>query len=271
MRSAHAPAVVLAVLTLLALRPPASAASDVVVGSEQKRTYDCAGGTATITGGYNVVTFRNCTTVTVKGGDNTVDAGLADTIEVRGADNTVTWTERADGRRPRIANRGGDNVITSRKAPAGTTAAPPASAPAARPAPAHTGSAPADTTGRVLITPDGVKVQGSEGSVTVGAGGTVTIKENPSGGKIRVDQDKSKGSYDCKGASAVVNGDHNELTFRNCDQLAVNGHFNTVDVRGVAGVTLNGGDNKLLWEEAADGSRPKITDNGRGNTVTGKR
>ena len=248
------------------------AASDIVVGSNQRRTYDCRGGSATVEGGLNVVTFRNCTEITVEGGDNTIDAGLVDVLEVSGADNKITWTESADGRRPRITNEGLGNVISSKRAAAGTVRPP---------APAS-GAAPAD---RVTISGDGVKVQGSGGSVTVGTehGGTITIKEEPAGasrsggraapaaGKIRIDQDGRKEDHDCRGASAVVNGDRNDLTFRNCDQVTLNGNANIVAVRAVKTVLVNGGDNKLTWEQADDGSRPKITDNGRGNTVSGKR
>ena len=262
MRSARA-AVILAAGPFLAGAAVSLAASDVVVGSNQKRTYDCRGGTATVEGGDNVVTFRNCVTVIVEGGDNTIDAGLAEVIEVPGADNRVTWTESADGRRPRIVNAGEGNVITSKKGAAGTSRS---SAPPAR------RSAPED---RITITGEGVKVQGDGGTVTVGGagGGTVTIRQDPpaAAGKIRIDHDGRKADHDCRGGSAVINGDRNELSLRNCDQVTVNGDANRVSVRAVATVLLNGGDNTLAWEEAADGSRPKITDNGRGNTVSGKR
>lgn len=272
MSTARVSAALFVAATGLAAGPSSVAASDVVVGSDQRKTYDCRGGSATVEGGFNVVTFRNCVTVTVEGGENTVDAGLAETIEIEGGDNRITWTERADGRRPRIANKGTDNVISSRPPPAG--AAPAAAtrpAPAAAPRPAT--PRPAD---RVTITSDGVKVQGAEGTVTVGGagGGTVTIKQAPSGaaaGKIRIDEDGRKADHDCRGGSALVNGDGNDVVLRNCDRVTVNGNGNAVAVRAVAVVLINGGDNKLVWEEAADGSRPRITDNGRGNTVSGKR
>jgi hypothetical protein len=268
MRSTRTPAFALFTILLLAGGPrAASAASDVVVGSEEKRTYDCAGGAATVEGGFNVVTFRNCASINVKGGDNTIDAGLADTIEVDGADNKITWTERPDGRRPRIVEKGTDNVITSKRAPAGKASAAPA--PARRPAP------PPAAAGSVTITGNGVKVEGSEGSVTVGAGGTVSIREKDSGapraaGRFRVDGNGGKATHDCHGGSAIVNGDGNELRFENCDLLTVNGNANRLSVRAVMAVLLNGGDNTLGWAEA-DGKGPKITDHGSGNTVTGKR
>lgn len=249
------------------------AGPDIVVGSNERKTYDCRGGSATVEGGFNVLTFRNCTEITVDGGDNTIDAGVVDAIEVSGADNRITWTESADGRRPRITNEGRGNVISSKRAAAGTVRVPAPTAPA--------------PTGRVTISGDGVKVQGAGGTVTVGTegGGTITIKEEgsagasrrssgraaPAAGKIRIDQDGRKEDHDCRGASAVVNGDSNDVTFRNCDQVTLNGNANAVAVRAVQSVLINGGDNKLTWELADDGSRPRITDNGRGNTVSGKR
>ena len=219
MRPARVSAAMIVAATsyLTAERSVLLAASDIVVGSDQTRTYDCRGGSATVQGGFNVLTLRNCTKVMVDGGDNTIDAGVVDAIEVAGADNRITWTESSDGRRPRIINDGEGNVIVS------------------KPAAASSGQAA------------------------------------PAAGKIRIDQDRQRGSHDCRGASAVVNGDTNDLSFRNCDQVSVNGDANAVAVRGVQSVLINGNDNKLTWELAEDGSRPRITDNGRGNTVSGKR
>jgi len=265
MRSARAAAAILAAGSYLTAGPPVSlAASDIVVGSNQKTTYDCRGGSATVEGGFNVISFRNCIAITIEGGDNTIDAGMVEAIEVSGADNKITWTESADRRRPRITNEGLGNVISSKRGVAGTARAPASSAPR---------TAPPD---RVTISGEGVKVQGAGGTVTVGAagGGTVTIKPDRAAGvagKIRIDDDGRKEDHDCRGASAVVNGDRNDLTLRNCDQVTVNGNANTVAVRAVGAVLINGGDNRLSWEQAADGRRPRITDNGRGNTVSGKR
>jgi hypothetical protein len=269
MRSARA-AAILAAATCLWAGP--AEPSDVVVQSDQRRTYDCAGGTATVEGGFNDVTFRNCVAVIVKGGENKIDAGLADTIEILGGDNRVTWTERADGTRPRINNAGTENVITSRRAAAaGNT---PAASATTRPAPSRAASPRPSSEGRVTIGADGVKVQGPDGTVTVGGTGGVTIQQAPpaaGAGKIRIDGDNRKSDHDCRGGSASVNGDHNDVTLRNCDLVTVNGSDNTVSVRGAATITINGGDNKVRWQAAADGSRPKITDNGDGNTISGPR
>src|SRR5574341_978757 len=103
-------AMIIAATSYLTAERPVLLASDIVVGSDQRRTYDCGGGSATVRGGFNVLTLRNCTRLIVDGGDNTIDAGVVDAIEVAGADNKITWTESADGRRPRIANEGEGNV-----------------------------------------------------------------------------------------------------------------------------------------------------------------
>ena len=265
----HASGVLAAVLFLA----PCASPADIVVGSDQRRTYDCRGGSATVEGGFNEISFRGCVAIVVNGGENTIDAGLAERIDVVGGDNRITWTERADGTRPRITNAGTDNVITSRPAPAGASAsAAPAPPRSASPRPASPRPA---SPGQITITNDGVKVQGAGGSVVVGGpgGGTVTIKQEPPGGagRIRVDGDDGKADHDCGGGSAAVNGDRNHVTLRNCDQVTVNGSANIVSVRKVAALTINGGDNKITWERAPDGSRPRIADNGTGNTVTGKR
>jgi hypothetical protein len=261
--------IVAAAASLTAGAAVAWAAPDIVVRSNENKTYDCRGGSLTVEGGFNVLTLRNCSELIVNGGENTIDAGVLDAIEVAGADNKITWTESPDGRRPRITNEGEGNVIASKRAAAGATAK----------APAPTSTAPkTESTSRVTVAGDQVKVQGPDGSVTVGAGGSVTLKEGTAdasttsaAGRIRVDQDGRRETLDCRGASAVVNGDKNVLTFSNCDQVSVNGQGNSVAVRGVQAVMINGNDNTLTWEPAADGSRPRVTDNGRGNTVSGKR
>lgn len=222
-------AMILAAASYLTAGPSVSlAAPDIVVGSNESKTYDCRGGSLTVEGGSNVISLRNCTELIVDGGDNTIDAGVVDAIEVSGGDNKITWSESADGRRPKITNGGEGNVIVSKRAAAGTVKAP-----------APSSSAPA------------------------GAAGAA--------GKIRIDKDGLRDAYDCRGGSALVNGDRNELSFRNCDQISLNGSANIVAVRAVKAVLVNGDDNKLTWELAEDGSRPRITDNGKGNTVSGKR
>ncbi len=259
----------------LAGAPLASlAASDVVVGSNQNRAYDCRGGVATVDGGFNVLTLRNCSELVVNGGDNTIDAGVVERIRVTGADNRITWTESADGRRPRIVNEGLGNTIASKRATGGA-AAPKAAAP---PSAAPKAGAPKDRVtvtedkDKVTISGDQVKVEGPDGSVTVKADGTVAIREAPgqaapAGDALRIEDDELRQSYDCRGRSAVVNGDRNDLTFRNCSQVSVTGDGNVVDVRAVQAVELSGDGNTLTWEPAEDGSRPRIHDTGTGNTV----
>lgn len=252
----------------------APAPPEIRVHGDEHKTYDCRGGSITIDGGSNVLTLRNCSRVVVDGGENTIDAGYVDAIEISGAENRVTWWERADGRRPRITNDGDDNVIVSRQPPAG--AAAPAAAPAPAPAPVAGATTVKSGTAQVTVSGDKVKVDGGSASVSVAGDGTITIQEGkttPAGAalKLRVDKDGLKETHDCRGGSALVNGDRNELTFSNCSQLSVNGSGNVVAVRGGGVVAINGDDNKLTWEPAADGSRPRITDNGKGNTVTGKR
>ncbi|HET7293926.1 MAG TPA: DUF3060 domain-containing protein [Vicinamibacteria bacterium] len=263
-------ALLFAATALVTGRPASLAASDVVVGSNQNKTYDCRGGTATVDGGFNVLTLRNCSELVVNGGDNTIDAGVVERIRITGADNRITWTEAADGRRPRIANEGLGNVITSKRAapdPAGAAKAPaPGTAPPQGPAPRD----------RVTISGDQVKVEGAEGSVTAKADGTVVLKGGtdeapPAGESIRIEQDGLRQAYDCRGGNAAVNGDRNDLSFRNCSQVAITGDANVVAVRAVQAVQLSGDGNTLTWERAEDGSRPRISDTGTGNSVKAKR
>jgi len=253
------------------------ALSDIVVRSKENKAYDCRGGALTVEGGFNVLTLRNCTRLSVDGGENTIDAGVVDEIEVSGAGNKITWAETPDGRRPRITNEGEGNVIVSRRAAAGDVAR--SSAPSG---PAPSGTAPSRPAGSSQVSVSGhqVKLQDPDGSITVGADGSVTLKDGSPGsaaqgagaaGKVRFDKDGLKEVYDCRGAGALVNGDRNDLTLRNCNQISVNGNANVLAVRAAQSVLINGDDNKLTWEPADDGSRPRITDNGKGNTVTSKR
>lgn len=270
MRTVRLSAILIAASYLAAGTSVSLAAPDIVVRSKENKTYDCRGGALTVEGGFNVLTLRDCSQLTVDGGDNTIDAGVVDAIEVSGAGNKITWSESPDGRRPRITNAGEGNVIVSKRAAAGAVVRSPApSGPAA--------------SSQVTASGGQVKVQGPDGSVTVGADGTITLKDGSAGsaggssgqaagavGKIRIDKDGLKQVYDCRGGSALVNGDRNELSLRNCNQISLNGSANVVVVRAAQSVLINGDDNNVTWEPADDGSRPRITDNGKGNTVNGK-
>jgi len=98
-------------VSIVAEGDPDDHADIVVDEGDLKRTYDCHGGSATVNGGGNDLTFRNCQTITINGAENTVDAGAVRRLLIHGTDNKVTWAAGTDGSRPSISNRGESNVV----------------------------------------------------------------------------------------------------------------------------------------------------------------
>jgi len=238
---------------------PAVAARPVAVaGTGVTETHDCAGGDASVAGDSNTVTLRNCENVRVMGESNSVDAGTASTITVLGAHNNVTWTRGA--REPKVSNLGVSNSVAEG---VGTGKSG-----------AHTASAKSHgsdvvvsgSSGSVTVDRNGaVNIGGDGGSVSVDPSGSVSVRPSAKGDLI-LDDDNRTSTRDCGGAGAVVNGDSNTLTFRNCTSIVVNGDRNTIDAGTVESVHLNGDANTVSWR----GTRPRIEDLGHRNTVGGK-
>jgi hypothetical protein len=88
------------------------AGSITVMENDQERTYDCAGGTATIQGNDNVLTLRNCPELVVNGNNNaiTLQTGVK-LIRALGNGNGITWSQGLGGQAPRIESLGSKNDI----------------------------------------------------------------------------------------------------------------------------------------------------------------
>jgi hypothetical protein len=89
------------------------AGSVTVIENDQERTYDCAGGTATIQGNDNVLTLRNCPELIVNGNSNTLTLqGGVRLIRALGNENQITWSEGVGGKVPNVETLGSGNNIS---------------------------------------------------------------------------------------------------------------------------------------------------------------
>jgi len=251
-----------------------------VLESNLTRSYDCHGGNGSVNGNNNSLTFRNCAGVVVNGNYNVIDAGVVASLTTIGNGNKVSWTTSTDGRQPKIANLGTNNTISSKSA--GETAAPKPAAPAG--APPQTSGTSATGASSTTITPGGVTTSNGSSTVQIGANGlTVTSPVRPAAaatqqaggtsgasGSLSVMNNNLHQDADCSGGVALVGGNSNTLTLRNCSVITVNGNDNSVTAVGAASLVLNGNQNQIQWTENADGSRPKVVDHGNGNRVARK-
>jgi hypothetical protein len=87
----------------------------------------------------------------------------------------------------------------------------------------------------------------------------------PAWASIVVNGNNADRTHDCGGDSAVVNGNRNQLKFRNCASLTVNGNDNAVDGGEVDTITVMGSGNRVTWS----GDKPTIVNLGRNNSVGG--
>ena len=124
----------LAMLVVMAFLTPHAVAGSVVVDKNNvTKTYDCAGGAASINGNRNILTLSNCSQVSVAGNynqitlsgdspdlsvpgnDNHVVAGNVKKISTLGNKNIVTWTSPKEDEKPSILNPGTGNSISRLK------------------------------------------------------------------------------------------------------------------------------------------------------------
>jgi hypothetical protein len=82
-------------------------------------------------------------------------------------------------------------------------------------------------------------------------------------GDVIIDDADQKGTYDCGGASAVINTGDNVLTLKNCSRVVINGGDNQVDAGSANSITVHGSGNKVTYS-----GRPKIVNLGTGNLVS---
>lgn len=104
-------------VTMIGMTVPNVALCASLVGSDQTRTLDCAGGPARIAGADNKVTLSGgCTHLTVLGSRNTITADFAAgaSIWFAGSRNEVAWTT-ADGKEPHARHHGSGNTLNKKE------------------------------------------------------------------------------------------------------------------------------------------------------------
>jgi Protein of unknown function (DUF3060) len=253
-------------LAALLAAPVAAAAGDIVVdGSDQHRTYDCAGGSVILNGGDNVLTLKNCAKVVINSADNQVDAGTAASITVDGSGNKVTYTEVPGRGRPKLVNMGTGNVISSST---GAVVKESASDSEDVEAALEGGAVHVlrDGKGQVTVSPDGtVRVEGSKGGTVELSDRGITAR---SAKDVVVRENNRTENLDCAGGSASVDGNSSVLTLRACHKVTVSGNGNKLEIVGASSISLLGNANEVGWSPGPDGVAAKISDVGKQNVVT---
>ena len=102
------------------------------------------------------------------------------------------------------------------------------------------------------------------------AGEPSTPAVAPTRGKeVLVIQDsKDAQTFDAQDQDVTINGSRNKVTIKGtCHALTVSGDKNGVTVASVATINVYGEGNEILWGKTVDGTKPQITDPGKGNQV----
>lgn len=189
-----------------------------VLGNGQRQSHDCHGGNAAVDGNDNVLAFRNCSKLAVNGSRNVIDAGAVSALSLFGNGNKVTWAEGPGARQAKVVDVGSNNAVIK-----------------------GTGLPQYDKAG-------GAPANGDE-SVTLRTTSGSGVLETTAG-NVLVSGDGQRSAHDCRGGTALVNGNRNVVAFSNCRTIVINGDQNTV-----------------TWIEAS-GATPKVVDTGKGNSVS---
>ena len=76
-------------------------------------------------------------------------------------------------------------------------------------------------------------------------------------------------TFNAEDQDVTVNGSGNKVTIKGtCHALTISGDKNAVTVAAVATITVSGEENQVLWSKTVEGTKPQITDTGKGNQVT---
>jgi hypothetical protein len=223
-----------------------------VAQSNQKKTLDCAGQDASITGSLNEITLTGeCPAVTIKGSENTIAVEAVGTIRVVGTKNKVTWQRSTVEKGPRVTRSGLGNLVSQAPAmvPAGGDAAAPA------PVKSTAGAAPAAPS-------PSTSASASKGEAAKAA------KPAASAAPVVVSDEKSTRTIDCRGRGITVMGNGNTLTLRGtCRKVDVQGNDNIISVDAVQAIETTGNHNRVTWNRAAEGETPSTSDLGNGNAI----
>jgi hypothetical protein len=236
--------------------------------SNQKKTFDCGGKDAQITGSMNELTLKGeCTSVTILGSSNTVGVESVEEIHITGTGNKVTWQKTPVEKGPMITKSGLNNVVTQAKpkaqpgAPAMAADAAPAGDPA--PAPAAKMSASKSSAGSTK------SAAGKPAAAPKTSAAASTSSPKSSGGPaIEVSDEKSTRTIDCRGRGVAVLGNSNRLTLRGtCGTVDVKGNDNIISVDTVQAIAATGNHNRVTWSRAAEGEQPSVSDLGNENAI----
>jgi Protein of unknown function (DUF3060) len=244
-------AVGLGLCALLAVDHGVARAQVGIAQSNQKKTIDCGGQEATVTGSLNEITFTGeCPSVTIKGSENTVAIEAVGQIRVVGTKNKVTWQRSTVDQAPKITRSGLGNVVSK--------AAAKADASAGKAAGKSAGAASGATAGARPTTDPTAPAAGASG----------TSSKAASGPAIVVADEKSTRTIECRGRGVTVMGNGNSLTLRGtCPRVDVKGNENIIGVETVQAIAMTGNHNRVTWTRAAEGEQPTTSDLGNGNAI----
>src|SRR5688572_11274977 len=89
---------------------------------------------------------------------------------------------------------------------------------------------------------------------------------------ITVNREQDKLNLACdKYNRVMINGSGHVVTIRGvCSQIMLNGHNHDVTVDAVTEIVFNGNDNKVRYSRYANGKRPIVTKNSKGDNLAEK-
>lgn len=97
----------------------------------------------------------------------------------------------------------------------------------------------------------------------------IKVDSSVVGPTLSVDRSGASATLNCEKYNRVmVNIDSQKATVRGaCMQIMINGDRNDLTIEATMEVMINGHENTVRYSKFANGRRPRITDNGQGNTV----
>jgi hypothetical protein len=209
-----------------------------VNGSGQSFTKGCGGADVDVNGSGHQLTFTGeCGKVTVNGTGNVVGVEAPARIKVNGVQNRVTWARGAGGAaKPKISIAGINCKVVKGEVAGAREVVP--SAPAAPPAP------PPAPPRRV-------------------------VESAPSGGLLRVGDNRQRITRACDGSDVYIAGNHNVLNLSgDCGRVHVSGNENQLMLDGAAEIGTSGNRNQVSWRRGAGGAaEPRVADSGKNNRV----
>lgn len=82
-----------------------------------------------------------------------------------------------------------------------------------------------------------------------------------------VEEDRHSGRHECRGAAAIIDGNHATLQLVGCSRVVLNGNFNQVEAIDAGRIDVLGNDNRVSWSAPA-GKAPALSDLGSRNQLS---